>query len=143
MKVGEDTFFLAQCIKKASKIASLESELYFYCHQDESVTQCSYFSGKLTEMTAWEKIVELYADEPLVQKTAKAGYAQICRELVVKYSKDAAFMQEGYPQAKAGFYKWAGELMRAQLYEKRYCYLLKTIYSYFFWSTWVKRKQGE
>lgn len=69
-------------------------------------------------MTAWEKIVELYADEPLVQKTAKAGYAQTCRELVVKYSKDAAFMQEGYPQAKAGFYKWAGELMRAQFYEK-------------------------
>lgn len=143
LKVGEDTFFLAQCIKKASKIASLESELYFYCHQDESVTQCSYFSGKLTEMTAWEKIVELYADEPLVQKTAKAGYAQTCRELVVKYSKDAAFMQEGYSQAKAGFYKWAGELMRAQFYEKRYCYLLKTIYSYFFWNTWVKRKQGE
>lgn len=141
--IGEDTFFLAQCIKNACRIARLDAELYFYCHNEESATQCSYFLGKMTELESWRRIVELYADEPLVQKTAKAGYAEVCRELVVKYSNDAAFMQEGYPEAKAGFYKWSGEMMRAQLHEKRYRYLLKTMYSYFFWNAWVRRKQGE
>ena len=143
LKIGEDTLFLAGCIKNATKIVRLESKLYFYCRNDESVTLCSYFTGKLTEMTAWQRIVELYADEPDVQKTAKAGYAQVCRELVVKYSRDNQFMEEGYPKAKAGFYRWAGEMMKQQLLEKRYQYWLKTVYSYFFWNAWVKKKQGE
>ena len=141
--IGEDTLFLAECIKKASKIVRSESELYYYYRNDQSVTLCDYFTGKLTEMMAWERIVVLYANESLVQKTAKAGYSQVCRELVVKYGKSARFMEEGYPKAKAGFYRWAKEMMQQQLQEKRYFYWLKTMYSYFFWDAWVKKKQGE
>lgn len=92
---------------------------------------------------AWERIVVLYANESFVQKTAKAGYSQVCRELVVKYGKSARFMEEGYPKAKAGFYRWAKEMMQQQLQEKSYLYWLKTMYSYFFWDAWVKKKQGE
>ena len=84
LKVGEDTFFLAWCIKKASKIA-LPQESGVFFHQDESNTM-RLFSGKLTEMTAWEKIVELYADEPLVAKLQKRDKLDL-PELVVKYSK--------------------------------------------------------
>lgn len=141
--IGEDTLFLAECIKKASKIVRSESELYYYYRNDQSVTLCDYFTGKLTEMMAWERIVVLYANESLVQKTAKAGYSQVCRELVVKYGKNVHFMEEGYPKAKAGFYRWAKEMMQQQLQEKRYFYWLKTMYSYFFWDAWVKKKQGE
>ena len=49
-------------------------------------------------------------------------------------------MEEGYPKAKAGFYRWAKEMMQQQLQEKRYFYWLKTMYSYFFWDAWVKGK---
>ncbi len=105
--------------QKASKIASLESELYFYCHQDESVTQCSYFSGKLTEMTAWEKIVELYADEPLVQKTAKAGYARDLPGIGRQVQQRCGLYAGRIPASESGFLQKVGrELMRAQLYEK-------------------------
>ena len=143
LKIGEDTLFLAKCIRNASKLVRVESQLYFYYHSGESMTRCGYFTGKLTEMDAWQKIVELYAEEPLIQKTAKAGYAQVCRELVVKYSNNAQFMQEGYPRAKTGFYLYAGEMMRLQLREKRYRYWAKTMFSYFFWDLWVRKKQGQ
>ena len=67
--IGEDTLFLAECIKKASKIVRSESELYYYYRNDQSVTLCDYFTGKLTEMMAWERIVVLYANESLDRKS--------------------------------------------------------------------------
>ena len=59
--IGEDTLFLAECIKKASKIVRSESELYYYYRNDQSVTLCDYFTGKLTEMMAWFSLLSTAA----------------------------------------------------------------------------------
>lgn len=141
LKIAEDTLFLARCIRQAKKIVRLEDALYYYYHNPESVTQCQYFPGKLTEMNAWQRIIELYADNPEVQATARAGYAHVCREMVVKYCKDSRFMQEGCPAAKAGFEHCAPEMLR-QLWKKgQYKVWAKVLYSLLFWNAWLRKKQ--
>lgn len=141
LKIAEDTLFLAECIRQAKKIVQLKDALYYYYHNPESVTQCRYFPGKLTEMSAWQRIIELYAEEPEVQATVRAGYAQVCREMVVKYCRDSRFMQEGCPAAKAGFECYAPEMLQ-QLWQKgQYKVWAKVLYSRLFWNAWLRRKQ--
>ena len=141
LKIAEDTLFLAECIRQTEKIVRLKDALYYYYHNPESVTQCRYFPGKLTEMSAWQRIIELYAEEPEVQATVRAGYAQVCREMVVKYCRDSRFMQEGCPAAKAGFERCAPEMLR-QLWQKgQYKVWAKVLYSRLFWNAWLRKKQ--
>ena len=56
LKIGEDTLFLAKCIRKAEKIACIDKALYYYYVNDDSVTSGHYSAGKLTELKAWQRI---------------------------------------------------------------------------------------
>lgn len=75
---------------KGKKIACIDKALYYYYVNDDSVTSGHYSAGKLTELKAWRRICEVFADEPFVYRSARAGYALRCREIVVKYCKDDA-----------------------------------------------------
>lgn len=113
LKIGEDTLFLAKCIRKAEKIACIDKALYYYYVNDDSVTSGHYSAGKLTELKAWRRICEVFADEPFVYRSARAGYALRCREIVVKYCKDDAFMEQACAEAEREFKRNAASFWQA------------------------------
>ena len=141
-KIGEDTLFLAKCIRKAEKIACIDKALYYYYVNDDSVTSGHYSAGKLTELKAWRRICEVFADEPFVYRSARAGYALRCREIVVKYCKDDAFMEQACAEAEREFKRNAGPLLAGWLRAGQYRYFIKTLYSYLLWNSWLKKKQA-
>ena len=142
LKDGEDTLFLAKCIRKAKKIACIDKALYYYYVNDDSVTSGHYSAGKLTELKAWRRICEVFADEPFVYRSARAGYALRCREIVVKYCKDDAFMEQACAEAEREFKRNAGPLLAGWLRAGQYRYFIKTLYSYLLWNSWLKKKQA-
>ena len=142
LKIGEDTLFLAKCIRKAEKIACIDEALYYYYVNDDSVTSGHYSAGKLTELKAWRRICEVFADEPFVYRSARAGYALRCREIVVKYCKDDAFMEQACAEAEREFKRNAGPLLAGWLRAGQYRYFIKTLYSYLLWNSWLKKKQA-
>lgn len=142
LKIGEDTLFLAKCIRKAEKISCIDKALYYYYVNDDSVTSGHYSAGKLTELKAWRRICEVFADEPFVYRSARAGYALRCREIVVKYCKDDAFMEQACAEAEREFKRNAGPLLAGWLRAGQYRYFIKTLYSYLLWNSWLKKKQA-
>ena len=142
LKIGEDTLFLAKCIRQAEKISCIDKALYYYYVNDDSVTSGHYSAGKLTELKAWRRICEVFADEPFVYRSARAGYALRCREIVVKYCKDDAFMEQACAEAEREFKRNAGPLLAGWLRAGQYRYFIKTLYSYLLWNRWLKKKQA-
>ena len=142
LKIGEDTLFLAKCIRKAEKIACIDKALYYYYVNDDSVTSGHYSAGKLTELKAWQRICKVFADEPFVYRSARAGYALRCREIVVKYCKDDAFMEQACAEAEREFKRNAGPLLAGWFRAGQYRYFIKTLYSYLLWNSWLKKKQA-
>ena len=142
LKIGEDTLFLAKCIRQAEKIACIDKALYYYYVNDDSVTSGHYSAGKLTELKAWQRICEVFSDEPFVYRSARAGYALRCREIVVKYCKDDAFMEQACAEAEREFKRNAGPLLAGWLRAGQYRYFIKTLYSYLLWNSWLKKKQA-
>ena len=106
------------------------------------MTSGHYSAGKLTELKAWRRICEVFADEPFVYRSARAGYALRCREIVVKYCKDDTFMEQACAEAEREFKRNAGPLLVGWLRAGQYRYFIKTLYSYLLWNSWLKKKQA-
>ena len=120
----------------------VDSNGKYYYINDDSVTSGHYSAGKLTELKAWRRICEVFADEPFVYRSARAGYALRCREIVVKYCKDDAFMEQACAEAEREFKRNAGPLLAGWLRAGQYRYFIKTLYSYLLWNSWLKKKQA-
>ena len=120
----------------------VDSNGKYYYINDDSVTSGHYSAGKLTELKAWQRICEVFADEPFVYRSARAGYALRCREIVVKYCKDDAFMEQACAEAGREFKRNAGPLLAGWLRAGQYRYFIKTLYSYLLWNSWLKKKQA-
>ncbi len=63
LKVGEDTLFFANVLKKAGKVVDLSEFLYFHVHYTESLSQGAYDNKKYTEVLAWKNVCELFQDQ--------------------------------------------------------------------------------
>ena len=61
--VGEDTLFFAQLLKKARQLTFVEEELYYYRYLDTSLAHAQYNARQSTEITAWERVCDVFADE--------------------------------------------------------------------------------
>lgn len=61
--VGEDTLFIATVLKKANRICSLQSRLYFYLIRQNSVYHREFTDHRYDEIVSWEKICDLYNNE--------------------------------------------------------------------------------
>lgn len=141
LKIGEDTLYLAECIHASSKIARVDRALYYYYINDDSVTNGRYSEKKLDELEAWRRVCKVFEDVPEVQRSAKAGYALRCRFVAIKYCKDDKFMAKACDEVGKEFRKVAWELMKKWLQVGRYGTFLKTLYSYYFWNSWIRLKQ--
>lgn len=61
--VGEDLLFFCSMLKKVNKIAVVSGKFYFYRLHGESACHGQYSANKYTEILAWVKVRELFADE--------------------------------------------------------------------------------
>jgi glycosyltransferase involved in cell wall biosynthesis len=60
IQVGEDSLFFAQCIKKSKLLYYVGDRLYHYIYYSDSAMRGSFNSMKMTELSAWKKICELF-----------------------------------------------------------------------------------
>lgn len=61
--VGEDTLYFAQLLKKARELTFVEEELYYYRYLNTSLAHAQYNARQSTEITAWERVCEVFTDE--------------------------------------------------------------------------------
>lgn len=78
--VGEDTLFFAQVLKKAGKLAFLDEQYYYYRATPGSIVNSKYKLEHATEVTAWERLAELFSDQSEEFKNeCEAAIALRCR----------------------------------------------------------------
>lgn len=141
LKIGEDTLFLAKCIRSAQVIVCLDKALYYYFINEDSVTSGKYSRKKLDELLAWKRICNVFQEEPFVYKTAQAGYALRCRMTAIKYCKDELFMQEDCAEVEKEFKHSARYLLERWSEQRKFSVYLKNLISVWFWKPWIHFKQ--
>ncbi|MCM1506137.1 MAG: glycosyltransferase [Ruminococcus flavefaciens] len=126
--VGEDTYFLAEIIKKARRITFLDECLVYYILGIESASHGGFNSKKITEISSWKKIIELYKDRKEQVKNIKAGYAKRCIKLIkTYYVEDDNFKKNYYKKIISEYRKNAVYAFREDIKKRDYIYLIKHI----------------
>lgn len=141
LSIGEDTLFLARCIRNASRVVCVDSALYYYIINDSSATNSAYSPKKLDDLEAWKRICAMFQDEAAVYKTAKEEYALCCWLTAIKYCKNSAFMQEGCVEVEAQFKSLAKILLVRCQEQKQYGLYLKILFSVKCWNQWIWLKK--
>lgn len=76
--LGEDTLFYARAVKNSSEIVFLAQRFYNYVNYQNSTAHGKITDKKMTNLTAWDRICELYKDNPRIASTAKGAYGRQC-----------------------------------------------------------------
>lgn len=92
--VGEDTVFLAHCLKKARNLYFLSDPVYHYVQYHESACHGSFNLKKVTRIYAWKEICDLYR-ESYVENKVKAAFASAIKNFCCIYYPDANFLTSG------------------------------------------------
>ncbi len=61
--VGEDTLYFASVLKKAGTFLYVDEQYYYYRFRSDSTVHSQYQLKHATELTSWERLIELYADQ--------------------------------------------------------------------------------
>lgn len=96
--IGEDALFHNQVLLKCQNILFLPDCLYTYVMHNDSAFKAPFSPKRLTEITAWRQIVELYELFPLAYKVATGEYCLRCLSVY----KQMCIANENYNQMK----KW-------------------------------------
>lgn len=79
--VGEDSLYFAQCIKRARKLYFVhDQELYHYVIYTESAAHGEFNPKKVTELTAWKKICDLYNNDSEVVMAYMLRLVGFCKK---------------------------------------------------------------
>lgn len=76
--VGEDTFFYAQALKRASRVVDIDIPLYYYILYENSLCHGNFNSRRYTEIISWERICELFKDYDKLCESCKTTLALRC-----------------------------------------------------------------
>lgn len=93
--VGEDILFKSRAIKNARIIAFLYEPLYNYYVYENSACHGNYSRKKLTEIQAWEKIIEVFKGTK-TEISAKKTFNQRCKYIVCSYWDDNSFYNDDF-----------------------------------------------
>ena len=55
--------YFAQLLKEARQLTFVDEELYYYRYLETSLAHAQYNARQSTEITAWERVCEVFADE--------------------------------------------------------------------------------
>lgn len=80
--VGEDTLFFAQAIKKCKRIIVAKDKMYNYVVYKSSASHGRMDAKKITNLSAWEQVVELFKSNKRICDSAKAAYSRQCAEFL-------------------------------------------------------------
>lgn len=78
--VGEDSLFFAECLKKARKLYFCHDTVYHYVHYIESAAHGEFNPKKITELTAWKKICDLYNNDSEVVMAYMLRLVGFCKK---------------------------------------------------------------
>lgn len=76
--VGEDTLFFARALKRCTVIAYVPYGFYNYVEYAESAAHGKIDEKKMTNLIAWSRIAELFADNERIYQTARGAYGRQC-----------------------------------------------------------------
>ncbi|MCM1270587.1 MAG: glycosyltransferase [Ruminococcus flavefaciens] len=129
--VGEDTYYLAEVIKKAQRIAFLDEYLIYYIYAIDSASHGKFDSKKYTELESWKKIVKLYEDRPEQVKNIKATYAKRCMKMIkTYYPVSEEFRKDYYKQTIREYRKNARLVLNEDKKKKEWIFFIKHIIAY-------------
>lgn len=94
--VGEDTLFFAEAAKKSKKIVRIYEQLYHYVLYSESAFHGAFTKKKLTELTAWEQVCDLFKDNYNVYESAKCAFTIRCYIMIKSYYNNPEFKENFY-----------------------------------------------
>lgn len=94
--VGEDTLFLAEVIKRSERITFLYEYLLNYVFGFDTASHGVFDEKKYTEITSWEKVIDLYLDRPKQVRNIKAAYAERCIRMIKNYYSDSDLFRNEY-----------------------------------------------
>lgn len=89
--VGEDTYFFAQCLIKAKYVYCMKDNLYHYVIYNKSLSHGNDLQKLVTEIYAWEKIVDLFKDN-----SAKVACEIRCKRIILQNRKNNVFRKIYY-----------------------------------------------
>lgn len=123
LTVGEDTFFLAQIIKKSNNICSLNESLYYYSFVENSVYHSEFSEKRYDEIIAWERICEVFD----YKNKSAIAYAQRMQLIWKKYRKSYAFNKKIMKDLYDRYKKIGRNLMPYYISNKRFLNAIKTL----------------
>lgn len=82
--VGEDTFFYAQALKRASRVVDIDIPLYYYILYGNSLCHGNFDNRKYTEIISWKRVCELFKDYDKLCESCKAVLALRCFVKILK-----------------------------------------------------------
>ena len=69
LSIGEDALFFNEILLKTNKLRFISDKIYIYVIHRESAMHKPYSQKKYSEITAWQKICNLYSNMPLAYRT--------------------------------------------------------------------------
>lgn len=83
--VGEDTLYFAKLLKEARQLTFVDEELYYYRYLETSLAHAQYNARQSTEITAWERVCEVFSDEAAdFRNECFAALAILCKKNYVR-----------------------------------------------------------
>lgn len=126
LSVGEDTLFFGQVLVRLPRLSYTDRKLYHYMYNTDSVIRSSFSESRYTEITAWQRLCDLYQDAPERYGDCMAGYVDRCRCMYV-------LMRRGKIRSDSRYAFLLGEVRRNYKYTWRYGRTwAKKIYTAFF-----------
>ena len=118
--VGEDTLYFYQLFRRAGRLNFLDECLCYYRSRDDSIFRASYSARQATEVTSWERVIELFGDLPKrIQNEYRAATGVRCRNNLVKAIKDDYREKSLKKQLYLKAWKYSGCVLSSKAYSLR------------------------
>lgn len=124
--VGEDTYFFAKALKNASTVSYVKRCMYYYVIYSESESHGSFTEKKITLLSSWQKIVDLFEHE----LSCDAAYSMTCMDFLSDYRKNKVFREKYYKYVLREFRKYFKSLLTFCKQERDYITLIRSCYLY-------------
>lgn len=82
--VGEDALFVARVLKKCKKVLIIQERFYNYVFYSDSACHGALDDKKITILTAWEKIADLFKENTRLYRSAKGACVDQCARLILR-----------------------------------------------------------
>ena len=112
--VGEDTLFFAKAVKRADKMVIAKERMYNYVVYTESASHGDINEKKMTNLTAWERVAELFSDNERIFHSAKGMYVQQCVAFLQRMQKKNPNNARYWNICRYGILKNIKSLMREE-----------------------------